>query len=101
MNGPSTLNALLWNPDNETTWLRHTDNAANRLALTLARNGRPTAAAELLAAHVEKTEVIRARVVGPPLSPYDAGHVFNECAVRQERPHMHAVRALVRARGAA
>lgn len=67
-------------------WLAQVDAGVNRSVKRLALGGRHDLAAEMLAAHIVKTEVTRTKVHGPAASYFEAARRFNaaaaECAIR-------------------
>ena len=72
--------------EDEAGWLAQVDAAVNRSVQRLALGGRPDLAAEMLTAHIVKTETVRTRVHGPASSYVEAARRFNSaaaaCAVR-------------------
>lgn len=70
----------------QASWLAQVDAAVNRSVQRLALGGRHDLAAEMLAAHVVKTETVRTKVHGPAASYFEAARRFNaaaaDCAIR-------------------
>ena len=79
-------NAAILGSVDEAGWLAQVDAAVNRSVQRLALGGRPDLAAEMLTAHIVKTETVRTRVHGPASSYVEAARRFNSaaaaCAVR-------------------
>ena len=76
-------NAAILGAVDPAEWLRSVDAGVNRAVQRLACGGRPDLAAEMLTAHVVKTETVRTRVEGTAPSYFEAARRFNACVSRR------------------